>query len=173
MPELPDVEGFRRVLAAHALRWPIREVDVLDTGVLRGISERESGEALRGQRLGTRGATALPRHAQLQGLRLARDEGDIDRVLDDLGPDAPDLSRQDLHDVLAARRGQDKTALTDQSLIAGLGNLLADEILWRARVHPRSRCAGLGSGEVGRLHSAMGTVLRQSVKAGRVPPGPS
>src|ERR671930_631480 len=53
MPELPDVEGFRRVLAAHAVGRPIRRVDVRDAGVLRGVSPRRLSDALRGRRFGT------------------------------------------------------------------------------------------------------------------------
>jgi formamidopyrimidine-DNA glycosylase len=67
-------------------------------------------------------------------------------------------------------RRQVKPALVHQSIVAGLGNLLADEILWRARIHPRRSCAGLESADFARLHARMGTVLRQSIAVGRVPP---
>jgi formamidopyrimidine-DNA glycosylase len=40
MPELPDVEGFRRVLDGHAVDRPITQVDVADAGVLRDVSAR-------------------------------------------------------------------------------------------------------------------------------------
>ena len=52
MPELPDVEGFRRVLAEHAAGRRVRRVDVLDTGVLRDTSGRALDRVLRGRRLG-------------------------------------------------------------------------------------------------------------------------
>jgi formamidopyrimidine-DNA glycosylase len=57
----------------------------------------------------------------------------------------------------------------DQTVIAGLGNLLVDEILWRARLHPQQKPARLDSRQWGRLHRSMGQVLRGSVKVGRVP----
>lgn len=107
---------------------------------------------------------------KLQGIRLARDDDALDRILDGVGPDALDLSRQELIEIVGTLRRTVKTALVDQELIAGLGNLLADEILWRARIHPRRQCVHIGPRELGRLHTAMGAVLRQAVKDGRVPP---
>jgi formamidopyrimidine-DNA glycosylase len=47
LPELPDVEGFRRVLARHAVGKPIRRVEVRDRGVLRGTSAPQLARALR------------------------------------------------------------------------------------------------------------------------------
>lgn len=58
----------------------------------------------------------------------------------------------------------------DQEVIAGLGNLLADEILWRARIHPRQSTADLSDAACRRLHARMRTVLRQAIPTGRVPP---
>ena len=68
-----------------------------------------------------------------------------------LGPDALGLSPAAFRAVLTAGRRVStvpvKTRLMDQSVLAGVGNLLADEALWRARIHPRStgwvgRCSG-------------------------------
>jgi len=221
MPELPDVEGYRRVLAAHAIGCPIERVDVRDAGVLREVTPRRLTEALRGRRFARPwrhgkwlvapvddgGAVLLhfgmtgsltwaepgeDRHRhdrvvfgfpdgelryrdarKLRGLWLERDREDVARALADLGPDATEVSRDELGALLAHRRATVKAALTDQSIVAGIGNLLADEILWRARIHPRTPGAHLGTAAIGRLHAAMTTVLRQSIKDGRVPPRPS
>ncbi|WP_276204094.1 DNA-formamidopyrimidine glycosylase family protein, partial [Streptomyces albus] len=59
MPELPDVEGFRRVLAECAQGRTIRQVDVRDTGVLHGVGARRFAEDLRGRRF-----TAPERHGK-------------------------------------------------------------------------------------------------------------
>jgi formamidopyrimidine-DNA glycosylase len=59
------------------------------------------------------------------------------------GPDAATIDRRTLADALAARRGGLKSALMDQSVLAGLGNLLVDEILWRACLHPARPARGL------------------------------
>jgi formamidopyrimidine-DNA glycosylase len=107
---------------------------------------------------------------KLPGIRLAPDGDALDRILDSVGPDALELSRQELTEIVGRLRRTVKTALVDQELIAGLGNLLADEILWRARIHPHRQCVHIGPRELGWLHTAMGAVLRQAVKDGRVPP---
>ncbi|WP_346283463.1 hypothetical protein [Streptomyces sp. T21Q-yed] len=46
------------------------------------------------------------------------------------------MDREEFEAALSARRGSIKTVLTNQSVVARLGNLLADEILWRAKVRP-------------------------------------
>jgi formamidopyrimidine-DNA glycosylase len=58
----------------------------------------------------------------------------------------------------------------DQRLIAGLGNLMVDEIAWRARVNPRARVARLSGRRIDRLWEAMTEVVRDSLPTGRVPP---
>ena len=52
MPELPDVEGFRAVLAAHGTGRRIEHVEVIDAGVLRGVSARHVMRSLWGHRFG-------------------------------------------------------------------------------------------------------------------------
>ncbi|WP_240809960.1 zinc finger domain-containing protein [Actinomadura sp. WMMA1423] len=107
---------------------------------------------------------------KLQGVHLATDLQEADETLEPLGPDALDLSRDDLATTLSHHRGRLKTTLTDQSVIAGLGNLLADEICWRARINPLRPARDLDAAEITGLHRATRRVLRDSVKAERVPP---
>ncbi|MFD7502935.1 Fpg/Nei family DNA glycosylase [Streptomyces sp. NPDC059850] len=221
MPELPDVEGFRRTLSSCAQGHRIERVEVADPGVLRGVTAARLRRELEGRRFAaprrhgkwliapTEGATLilhfgmtgglvcrsgddpperfgrvtltlddghqLRYHDQrkLRGLWLAATDADVDRVLGEQGPDALSLGRAELDTLLAGRRGRVKATLTDQSVVAGLGNLLGDEILWRARVHPKSRTGDLGPDERRRLHTALRGVLRTSVRAGQVPPRPS
>ncbi|MGA5898930.1 Fpg/Nei family DNA glycosylase [Streptomyces venetus] len=107
---------------------------------------------------------------KLQGLWLAHDDSDIDRLLRRQGPDALTVDRAEFDAVLSARRGSLKTALTDQSVLAGLGNLLADEILWRARLRPDRRARELTEADLRRLYGRMRGTLRAAVPAGCVPP---
>ncbi|GAA4337817.1 bifunctional DNA-formamidopyrimidine glycosylase/DNA-(apurinic or apyrimidinic site) lyase [Streptomyces venetus] len=107
---------------------------------------------------------------KLQGLWLAHDDSDIDRLLRRQGPDALAVDRAEFDAVLSARRGSLKTALTDQSVLAGLGNLLADEILWRARLRPDRRACELTEADLRRLYGRMRGTLRAAVPAGCVPP---
>ncbi|MEU3349606.1 DNA-formamidopyrimidine glycosylase family protein [Streptomyces sp. NPDC006700] len=222
MPELPDVEGFREVLMTCGCQRCVTDVEVRDTGVLRGVSARRLRRELTGRRLGQAwrhgkwlfvpvgddgpvlvwlvwhfGMTGSLRccapdeplaphdrivltlddarhlryrdQRKLQGVRLA-DGAQLARIVDGLGPDALTVSRAEFRDLLSGRRRAVKSALMDQSVIAGLGNLLCDEILWRARVAPRTPAGELGETALRRVHAGMGRVLESSVRAGCVPP---
>ena len=59
-----------------------------------------------------------------------------------------------------------KTAITDQSMIGGIGNIYADESLWRARLHPTLPACSLSDAEVARLHRAIRWVLGYAVREG-------
>jgi formamidopyrimidine-DNA glycosylase len=107
---------------------------------------------------------------KLQGLWLATDQSQVDAITGALGPDALGLSRRQFRERLEPRRGQIKATLMKQEVIAGLGNLLADEILWRARIHPGRRSGDLTEDDWARLHRALGRVLRESIRSARVPP---
>jgi len=106
---------------------------------------------------------------KLRGVWLAADANDIARITGPLGPDALGIGLPEFRDALSGRRGSLKAALADQSVIAGLGNLLTDEICWCARILPSRRVAALTGDELKRLHGATTQVLRTAVRHGRVP----
>lgn len=83
-------------------------------------------------------------------------EPDVDR----LGPDATGLTESDLRRALDGRTAPIKAILMDQSVIAGLGNLLADDILWRASIDPARPAGSLDRNERRRLHRNIGRTLR-------------
>jgi formamidopyrimidine-DNA glycosylase len=64
---------------------------------------------------------------------------------------------------LARRSAKLKALLLDQSFIAGVGNIYADEALWRARLHPLRTADTLDEREVRRLHRAVRQVLRHGI----------
>jgi formamidopyrimidine-DNA glycosylase len=64
---------------------------------------------------------------------------------------------------LARRSAKLKTLLLDQSFIAGVGNIYADEALWRARIHPLRAADTLTPAEVKRLHRTVRQVLREGI----------
>jgi formamidopyrimidine-DNA glycosylase len=78
-------------------------------------------------------------------------------------PLATTFSAARLAERLKGRSARLKTLLLDQSFIAGVGNIYADEALWRARLHPMRRADSLTPGEVRRLHRAIRSVLRQGI----------
>jgi formamidopyrimidine-DNA glycosylase len=85
--------------------------------------------------------------------------------LEQLGPDAQTMTAEEFRSALAAGGAAPiKARLMDQDRIAGIGNLLADEALWRARLHPALIVSGLSSSDETRLlravHAAIGAALR-------------
>ena len=83
-----------------------------------------------------------------------------------LGPDALSIALREFRQRLSGRRGPVKATLLDQSVIAGLGNMLVDEICWRADLDPRRSVATLDAAEIGRVHDTMRRVLRQLDRRG-------
>jgi DNA-formamidopyrimidine glycosylase len=64
---------------------------------------------------------------------------------------------------LRRRRGRLKPTLLDQSFLAGVGNIYADESLWRARLHPLRRADSLNAEQERRLYSAIRGVLGEAI----------
>jgi formamidopyrimidine-DNA glycosylase len=216
VPELPDVEGYRRTFARHAAGKTVRRVEAIDRSMLRDTSPQGLGRALRGRRFqqpgrrgkllicGTDGPTLLlhfgmtglldwsaadrevHRHDRLVlqlddgalhyrnmrkfgGIWLARDDAARDRIVERLGPDWLDVSRERFDELLDRRRGAVKAALMDQKLAAGLGNLTADEALWQARIDPRRGVGSLDARERAALYRKIQKVLHDSLPYGLVP----
>jgi formamidopyrimidine-DNA glycosylase len=220
LPELVDVEGFRRV-AEHAVDRKVRTVRTHDAGVLRGVTPARLSEALTGRRFGRpwrhgkwlilpvggadgelllhfgmtgslhwcsadsdrhrhdrvewelRGGVLRYRDMRkLTGVHLARDADERRALLQDLGPDALSVRDDELTRLLGGRSRQLKAALMDQHVLAGLGSLLVDEILWQARLHPRAPTAQLDNAQMTCLAGSLRKVLRAGARLGRVPDGP-
>lgn len=99
--------------------------------------------------------------------RLARFE--IDPDLSDLGPDALTLTRKEFDTAVHSSRGGGpaiKARLLDQKAIAGVGNLLGDEILFRAGIDPRTPVGRLSADEKSRLFKAFGQTMRTLQRRG-------
>lgn len=77
-----------------------------------------------------------------------------------LGPDALSLASRELERALGGRRGTIKGRLLDQGVVAGIGNVYADEILFQARLHPATRVDELDEERRRRLAGAVRRVLR-------------
>jgi formamidopyrimidine-DNA glycosylase len=80
-----------------------------------------------------------------------------------LGPDALSVTASELAALLADHRAQLKRALTDQRVLAGIGNAYSDEILHTARLSPFKLAAKLSEAEVAALHAAIQSVLTDAV----------
>ncbi len=93
--------------------------------------------------------------------RLAVEAPDLEA----LGPEPLELDVIGLAGVLKPRRRQLKALLTDQRVIAGIGNIYADEIAHRAGVRHTRPGSSLTRGELGRLHAAIHTILPAAIAA--------
>jgi formamidopyrimidine-DNA glycosylase len=83
-----------------------------------------------------------------------------------LGPDALGIGVADLRRALAGSEAPLKARLLDQSRIAGIGNLLADEILWRAGLDPTRPAGGLPPSAIRRLHANLTSGLAELIDRG-------
>lgn len=214
MPELPDVESYRRYLQRHGLHKKIEGVTVGAGGILKGVSVQSLGRMLKGRRFerarrhgkhlfaaiddGRWLAFHFGMTGRLEHFRKGQEDPPYDRLrfdfaggehlvyvnqrmlgrvelVDDaddfirrkrLGPDAASVDAGTFRDRLGTRRGGVKAALMDQGLFAGIGNIYSDEILYHAKIHPRTDVAALDGATVQRLYRAMRRVLDTAIKRG-------
>jgi formamidopyrimidine-DNA glycosylase len=231
MPELPEVETARRLIADRALHRRIVDVDDSDSYVGRPHSPGELRTALMGRRLiaahrrgktiwletsgtgdaaapggpeigihlgmsgrivvtGADGSVAAggdpyryearPRRAEWNRFTLTFADGGSLVLLDPrrlgrvrlnpdigaLGPDAALVTPAEFRRLITRGTIAVKARLLDQSKIAGVGNLLADEILWQARVSPLARVDSLSPAQVNRLYRALKSVLESASAKG-------
>jgi len=216
MPELPDVETFKRMVADRCRGRTIDHASVSDPGILDGILAKELERRLKGDRVesahrhgkqlflqlsragvlamhfGTNGfpqiihePAADPPYTRLvlvfeTGDRLAyvnpRRLGrvslaqSVDAFIADggLGADAldPHFDERALAGVLAGRSRDIKSVLMDQALVAGVGNIYSDEILFQAGIHPGTAADRLGRESVSRLFRAIRKTLETAIDRG-------
>ena len=213
MPELPDVETFKRYLDTTSLHQRIIGVDVRSAYVLKRVSARELARRLKGCRFessrrhgkhlfvradadvwlrlhfGMTGSLQYfkhelqaPKHTRVlfvfaNAHRLAFEDqrkfgeigliNDVDEFLKKraLGPDALHMSFLQFKEILGKHRGAVKTILLNQKLIAGIGNIYADEILFRARIHPATQVSALKDKTVAKVFRTVRDILKKAIEA--------
>jgi formamidopyrimidine-DNA glycosylase len=236
VPELPEVEAARRLIAGHALHRRIVDVDDSDSYVGRPHAPGELRSALTGRsltaahrrgkmiwldtsgpgdtagppgpelgiHLGMSGRILVtspdgtvseggderrydtgPRRARWQRFTLTFADGGSLVLLDPrrlgrvrlnpdigtLGPDAAQVTPAEFRALITKGSIAVKARLLDQSKIAGVGNLLADEILWEAKVSPLARTGTLTPAQVNRLYRALKSALAAAIANGGVHTG--
>lgn len=219
MPELPDVEVFKRYLDATSLHQRIGRARVTSEKILGRISRRNLERRLRGRQLRSSrrhgkylfvdldrggwlvlhfGMTGFLRYFKhepndLQHVRMQLDFangyhlayvcqrllGLVDLADDpeafikgrELGIDAlsPQLDLESFRRLLAGRRGTIKSALMNQHVLAGIGNIYSDEILFQARVYPKASPRRLGDRVIEDLFKQRRTALETAIRC-RVDP---
>ncbi len=99
---------------------------------------------------------------------LPSDEAEARPPIAKLGIDplSEDFTVGSLRRLLRGRRGAIKSLLLNQSVIAGIGNTYADEILFAAKLDPRRRAGSLDEAEVVQLHTSIVGILRRGIELG-------
>ncbi|MET0424004.1 MAG: DNA-formamidopyrimidine glycosylase family protein [Actinoplanes sp.] len=226
MPELPEVESARAVIARAGLGREIVDVDDSDTYVCRPHVPHQIRDALVGRSLVAahrRGKSMwcdtgddgpeLGIHLGMSGKIVIADRdgteidggdywegrrgsGDyrwsrfaltfadggrlllvdprrlgrvrLDPPVDALGPDAATITPAQFRAALARGTAPVKARLLDQEAVAGIGNLLADQILWSARINPARPVDRLSGDDVDRLLRATRRAVRLAIRDGGV-----
>ena len=96
-------------------------------------------------------------------LRLRKDYKNL-KFIKELGPEALDISLTKFRELLRIRKTKIKVLLLDQTLIAGLGNIYAQEALFLAKIDPRRSSDSLSGRETKRLHGKVVSVLGEAIK---------
>lgn len=213
MPELPDVETFRKYLESVALGKRVEEVEVRSPRILDSISVKDFIDTVTGQtfkatkRIGKNllveldagnwltlhfGMTGFlkfftnpaedPGHVRIlfkftdgnlayDNRRMIGKVGIIDSPLDlvrkkNLGPDALEVNKEAFLQGLSRGKGDIKSLLMDQSFIAGIGNVYADEILFQRGVNPKTKSSSIDTDNGRRMYETMRQVLKTAVERG-------
>lgn len=91
---------------------------------------------------------------------------EVHEQLAKLGPNVLDVSREELHRLLAGQKGGLKALLLDQTRLAGIGNAYIHDILWLAGIHPLRKANTLAAGEIDRLWQGIQDGLRPATEKG-------
>ena len=212
MPELPDVEVMRRVIAPGVKERKFSGVTLNWTNAVKAPSPGEFQEGLMGATVEDVGRRAkyflfqlrdtrtLIVHLRMTGsLRVVEsseemhkytqtvfhfDDGydlrfvdarkfgavwlvdDAASVVGDLGPEPlePEFTAEVLGGILEGRGTAIKSLLMDQKRIAGIGNIYADDILFKSGVHPMTRARDLESEKVESIHESIVWVLSRAIE---------
>ncbi len=168
----PDREHLRLVIELTAARR-VRGAKPSDKGALRTEGQTAIDRRRAPERLHVTHHFRSPNLHQIlfwdqRGLGVVRlvSPGEFDRRYgpDKIGPDALEITVDELRARLRGSRRAIKVALLDQKVLAGVGNLYASEILHRAGVHPARPCCRLRGGQWQRIHAEMLCVLHEAIE---------
>ncbi|HTX15653.1 MAG TPA: bifunctional DNA-formamidopyrimidine glycosylase/DNA-(apurinic or apyrimidinic site) lyase [Candidatus Baltobacteraceae bacterium] len=91
-------------------------------------------------------------------------DGEREKALGSLGRDPLEMTKEQFAAAIGSRRARIKALLLDQHVTSGVGNIYADESLWRARIHPMRIGATLRPTEIHRLYRATRDVLNEAIR---------
>lgn len=211
MPELPEVENYKRYFEGTSLDQKIVGFDCADDRLLKQPKDRFKNELvgktfISTKRIGkyffieTSGESTLVMHFGMTGkLTYYKDAEDrpkfahivfefengfylgfenkrkfgwmdlaksVDSYQEDkkLSDDARELSWNDFNNALKNRKTYIKPVLLDQKVAAGIGNWMADEILYQAKIHPESKLEALQEKHLKYIYNAMKKVIETAIE---------
>ncbi|MGM0392250.1 MAG: DNA-formamidopyrimidine glycosylase [Bacteroidota bacterium] len=215
MPELPDVEIFRRYFNRTALNKKVVNVDVADDEILENMSSRSFQMRMKGEtfqathrhgkylfieldreetlmmHFGMTGSLKYykkedekPEHSRvifnlgngyklsfvcprkLAKIALIEDEADFIEE-HELGPDpySDDFKWKDFKEIMSGKRGSIKTTLMDQKVLAGIGNVYSDEILYHSKIYPFIKVDELSEKKLKTIFEKMKWVFDKAIEA--------
>jgi formamidopyrimidine-DNA glycosylase len=93
---------------------------------------------------------------------------ELKKELSSLGPEPleKDFTFEKFEECLKGKKGKVKQVLMDQNIIAGIGNIYSDEILWQAKVHPFREIKRLRDEEIKDIYQAMRKILPKAIELG-------
>lgn len=213
MPELPDVETFKRYIDSTSLHKTIEKAQVMNKKILEEISKNNLEQGLQGTRfvesdrhgkylfLKTTENQWMVVHFGMTGfVKYFKDESDepnhtrlllrfdnnyffsfaCQRMLGKIGliqnkedyigkkgmgADALEVSYDLFEEKLKKRRGMAKSALMNQSIISGIGNIYADEILFQSGIHPKTKMNQLTENDFQTMYQKMQEIFDVAIKA--------
>jgi formamidopyrimidine-DNA glycosylase len=168
--EIADALIGRELTAAHR-RGKAMWIETSDDGPILGLHLGMAGRIAIDEEPSEQGWDRFVLRFEDGGTLALRDKRRLGRArlgpdIDALGPDAGEVDREEFRRLVAHGRGPIKARLMDQAVIAGIGNLMADEILWRACLDPRRPAGDLDDAERDRLWRDMRTIIRMSNRRG-------
>ena len=98
---------------------------------------------------------------------LPTEEVEQDKFIASLAPEPWSLSPEKLYEVFKRRKGSPvKGVILDQKVVAGMGNIYADEALFYAGIHPRTCCGALDLGDARKILEGAAKVMQESIDSG-------
>jgi formamidopyrimidine-DNA glycosylase len=94
------------------------------------------------------------------------DRKELEKELNNLGPEPLDkkFTFEKFKKAISQRTGKIKQVLMDQEIIAGIGNIYSDEILWEAKIHPLRNISQINERELKKIYIAMKKILNKAIK---------
>lgn len=89
-----------------------------------------------------------------------------DKYFKNLGPDALNIDFKYFKKQILKHKGQIKTVLLNQKFLAGIGNILADEILWLSKIHPQTKIQNLTYNQINKIWQSSQKIIQKSIKSG-------